>query len=139
MKKSLILSLIALVCLLAVSLFVNVTHAADETWAIVSDANELSVGDQIVITDKAGTYAMSTTQNSSNRAAVAVSSSEGILTINSSVEIITLEQGSVDGTFAFKVSAGYLYAAGSSSNNLKTQTTNNVNGCWKISITNKKA
>ena len=50
------------------------------------------------------------------------------------MQIIELEVGTVDGTFAFNVGNGYLYAGSSSGNHLKTQTTNNANGSWTITI-----
>ena len=109
----------------------------DDTWNLVTDASQLAVGDQIIIVVSTENYALSTTQNTNNRVAVGItkSSDNKTVTIGNSVQIITLQAGTKDGTFAFYTgTAGYLYAASSGSNQLKTQTTNNDNGSWAISI-----
>ena len=105
-----------------------------ETATLVTDAAELAVGDQIVIVATNYDYALSTTQNGNNRGSVAVTKDGDDVSIESEVQVITLENGTVDGTFAFNVGDGYLYAASSSGNQLKTQATNNANGSWKIEI-----
>ena len=56
------------------------------------------------------------------------------LIINNSVQIIILESGTAEGQFAFKVTDGYLYAASTSSNQLKTQDSIKNNGSWTITI-----
>lgn len=104
-------------------------------WTLVTDVNALSNGNQIVIVASGFDYALGTTQNSNNRATVAVAKGDKTVEISESVQIITLEEGTVDGTYAFNVSAGYLYAASSSSNYLRTQVTNDANGSWTIEIT----
>ena len=101
---------------------------------LVTDVAELAVGDQIVIVATNYDYALSTTQNGNNRGSVAVTKDGDDVSIESEVQVITLENGTVDGTFAFNVGDGYLYAASSSGNQLKTQATNNANGSWKIEI-----
>ena len=83
------------------------------TLTRVENESDLSIGDEIAIVSN-GTgskKALSTTQNSNNRGSVGVT---------------------VHWTFA--VDGGYLYAASSSSNHLKTQATNDANGEWTISI-----
>ncbi len=100
----------------------------------------MAAGDKIVLANQSTGMVLSTTQNKNNRKAT----SEGVvfaeennsLTFSSDqVEIITLEAGKTDGTFAFKVTEGYLYASGSSSNNyLKTKAEKDANGSAKISI-----
>lgn len=110
---------------------------AEKAWTLVKSASELAVGDQIIIAAKGSNVALSTTQNSNNRGQVAITKSGDILVNpSSSVQIITLEAGSVSGGFAFKAgSAGYLYAASSSSNHLKTKASKDANGSWSIAIT----
>ena len=106
-------------------------------WELVTDAGALSVGSQIIIAAKDYNFALSTTQNNNNRGATTITKDGNYLADPSSdVQIITLEEGTVAGTFAFNVgTAGYLYAASSGSNHLKTQTTNDANSSWKIEIT----
>ena len=105
-------------------------------WQLVTDASTLKVDDQIVIVAKDSNVALSTTQGNNNRGQAAVTKGDGIVTFGDDVQVITLEAGTKEGTFGFNVGNGYLYAASSSSNYLRTQTTNNDNGSWLITITN---
>ena len=108
----------------------------EKAWTLVTDASTLAAGDKIIIVAKGANYAMSTTQNSNNRAQAAVTKDGNTLTFTSAVQEITLEEGTLAGTFAFNVgSSKYLYAASSSSNHLKTGSKND-NASWKIEIAN---
>lgn len=114
----------------------------ENEYELVTDASQLSVGDKIIIANTATTgsgYAISTTQNSNNRAATSVTISNNKITPDNSVQIITLEK---DGdNWLFNVGNGYLYAASSSSNHLKTEATPDANGNAEatISISNNTA
>lgn len=103
-------------------------------YFLVTDASTLKVGDKIVIVAKDYDFALSTEQKSNNRGQIEITKNDNSITINETVQIITLEAGTVDGTFAFNTGSGYLYAASSNDNYLRTQTTNNANGSWKIEI-----
>ena len=111
------------------------TGTADtvESYVLVTDASSLAAGDTIVITKSDATYAMSTTQNTSNRGAVAIDKSGNTIEINANVQLITL--GSDNGYFTLGVDGGYLYAASTSSNHLKVQTTISNRGQWTITVT----
>lgn len=103
----------------------------------VTDATTLAAGDEVIIAASGYDLAISTTQNSNNRAPVAVTkSSDGskILDPSSSVAILTLEAGTKSGTFAFNTGAGYLFAASSSKNWLRTESTKTDNSSWAITI-----
>ncbi len=113
--------------------------AAASEATLVTDASTLAVGDQIIIVASGYDYALSTTQNSNNRGQASVTKDGDNVSYGEDVQIITLEEGSVDGTFAFNVSTGYLYAASSSGNQLKTKVTLDENGSWAISVTDGKA
>ena len=116
---------------------ITVTGSDDNiTYNLVSNANELKVGDVIVIAASTEDYALSTNQKTNNRGAVAITKADNMITFGDDVELITLERGTVDNTFALKVSSGYLYAASSSDNYLKTQSTINANASWLIDYTN---
>lgn len=132
-----------LVLALAVPMFVFTANAEGEgTWNLVTDASELAAGDQVIIVAKGYTNAMSTTQGSNNRgvAAVTKSGDESTVTFTSSVQVLTLEAGTTDGTFAFNTGNGYLYCASTSSKNyLRTQATKNAAASWKISISDGTA
>ena len=107
-----------------------------ETATLVTDVEELEVGNQIIIVATDSKVALSTTQNNNNRGQIYAerTADKSVVTLNSDVQVITLENGTVAGTFAFNVGGGYLYAASSSSNNLKTKTALDDNGSWKIEI-----
>ena len=81
-----------------------------KVWQLCTENTQFSVGDQIVIVAQAEEYALSTTQNASNRSAVEVSKNADMVSANDDVQVITLEQGLVENTFAFNVGTGYLYA-----------------------------
>lgn len=105
-------------------------------WTLVTDASTLAVGDQIIIAASDYDYALSTEDRGNNRGAVAIKKSETTVTFGDDVQILTLEAGTVDGTFALNTGSGYLYAASSSSNYLKTKTTLDANGSWLVNDTN---
>ena len=105
------------------------------TATLVEDAADLAVGDKVVIVAADSDYALSTTQNNNNRGAVEITKDEnGDVVLNDGVQVLTIENGAADGQFAFQTGNGYLYAASSGSNHLKTQTTNNANGSWSVEI-----
>ena len=97
-------------------------------------ADELAVGDRIVITAQSAEYALGTTQNTSNRSAVSIEKDGDTLVTTDDVQIITLEAGTIENTFAFNVGTGYLYAPSSASNHLKTHAGIDANSCWRITI-----
>ena len=105
-----------------------------KVWQLCTENTQFSVGDQIVIVAQAEEYALSTTQNASNRSAVEVSKNADMVSANDDVQVITLEQGLVENTFAFNVGTGYLYAASSASNVLKTHASIDENSSWKIEV-----
>ena len=117
----------------------KVTVTAGEVakvWTLVTDASTLKAGDQIVIVATNSNYAMSSTQNSNNRAQEAViKSGNTISEPGTSVQKLILEAGKTAGTFAFNTGSGYLYAASSSKNYLRTETTLSDNSSWNITIT----
>ena len=106
-------------------------------WTLVTNVSDLAVGDEIIIAAKDYGYAISTTQNTNNRGQAAITKNGNTLdTPGTSVQILTLAQGSSSGTFAFYTGSQYLYAASSSNNYLKQQTTLNANASWKVTIAN---
>ena len=110
--------------------------ATAETATLVTDVADLAMGDQVIIVATDSKVALSTTQNSNNRGQIIVSrtADKSVVTLKPEVQIITLEKGTKENTFAFNVGNGFLYAASSSANYLKTQTTNNDNGSWNVEI-----
>ena len=137
MKKRIISAiLLTLVAIFAFIPAISLTaEAADSgTYTLVKDASSLKSGDKIIIVANDSDYALSTTQNKNNRGQAAVTKSDDSITFGDDVQIITLEEGNVSGTFAFNVGDGYLYAASSSSNYLRTETTLSDNSSWSITV-----
>ena len=104
-------------------------------WKLVTDAAELENDTRIVIAAKDEAVALSTTQNTYNRGQVEITKKYNTIILTNTVQIITLELGAIENTFAFNTGNGYLYAAGANSNDyLKTQNENNIKGLWEIAI-----
>ena len=112
---------------------------SEEQYALVTSNDQLEAGKEYIIVGKYSTFdtyfAMSTTQNENNRGIVGITVSGDIATISSSdVQVITLE-GSSEGWY-FRVGNGYLYAASSEKNYLRTETTKDDNAKATIEISN---
>ena len=114
--------------------FTQVINESAKTVTLVEDVSELSVGNQVVIVASGFNVALSNVQNTNNRGQAGITKDGNKVELSPNVQILTLENGTVDGTFAFNTGSGYLYAASSGSNHLKTQTTNDANGSWSIAI-----
>lgn len=109
---------------------------AEGTWILVTDASSLQAGDKVIIVARDYDRAMGTTQNTNNRNAIEITknTANNTCTITDNVQQLTLQQGNESGTFAFYTGAGYLYAASSSDNYLRTESTLSNNSSWKVSI-----
>ena len=121
-----------------VTLYAVYTYApADNVFTRVDSTADLVIGNEIVIVAANTDVAMSTTQNSNNRGQIAITkdTENNKVTINDSVQVLTLEEGTVAGTYAFNTGSGYLYAASTSKNYLRTQNTIDGNASWEITIT----
>ncbi len=110
--------------------------AGTDKFELVTDVTTLSDGDVIILVasneveENVSYYALSTTQNSNNRAANEVTVNEdNTITPGSSIQQITLEEG-----FYFNVGDGYLYAASAGSNWLRTETEADDNAKATIEI-----
>ena len=124
--------LLAVVMVLSV-MPVAMAEETAKTATLVTDASTLKVGDEIIIAAKDNDFAMGE-QKTNNRAAVAVTKSEDKLTLTAGVQKLTLKQGAKENTFAFDTGSGYLYAASSSKNHLKTESKLSDNSSWSVAI-----
>ena len=106
--------------------------AAGDNFTLVTAESELKAGDIIIIVNKSAKMALSTTQNSGSRGASSVTITENNIKSTNDTQEITLE-GSV-GAWYFNVGNGYLYAASSKKNQLKTQTAKNDNSKASLSF-----
>lgn len=116
------------------------TESVVDEYVLLTNVADLSVGDQIIITSgtDGAVKAISTTQNNNNRGATDIEiASNTITTIPANAQIITMETGMEANTFAFHVEGdvtGYLYAASSSKNYLRTQDNIDGNASWTIDV-----
>ncbi|MBO5866243.1 MAG: endonuclease [Bacteroidaceae bacterium] len=101
-------------------------------FILVTDASQLTIGDSIIIGYE--NFAMGASAGN-YRHKTDIMVNDGTITyIADDVQIILLEEGAVDGTYAFNVGNGYLAASSSSSNYIATKTTLDANGSWTITI-----
>lgn len=115
----------------------DVEIAKSVVYDLVEDASELTADSEIIIVASDYDVALSTTQNNNNRGQAGITKSADKSTISdpgSTVQVITVEDGTKDGTIAFNVGEGYLYAASSGSNYLRTEATLTDNSSWTVSI-----
>lgn len=114
--------------------YVPPTPAAN--YVLVTDVADIVLGAHyIIVGEKNGAYKAMGIQTNNNRAAVEVTEDNGTITVaeNSGVhEFIICKDG--DKFAIYEAEVGYLYAASSGSNHLKSQVLNNVNGQWDITF-----
>ena len=124
--------------------------SAQTTYTKVTSADQLVIGGKyIIVAEDAthGAYAMGG-QKSNNRAANSITITGNAVSITEATQnstnnvpnqAVALVLGAATGnaeyyTFYDAINNGYLYAASSTANQLKTQATNNVNGEWEITF-----
>ena len=124
---------------------VTITATAEETVVPVTAsyvlATSITSGKHYVIANgkEDGTVKVMGVQNNNNRGAVDATIAEGVLSVSDEYEFIIESASVTEGEtevsgYAIYDESGYLYAASSSSNHLKTQETNNANGIWTITF-----
>ena len=124
------------------NVIVSASFIASETfdthYYLVTSTDQLVAGRTYLIVNTSAGQALSTSQNTNNRSGVAVTLSDGVISsIGSTVCELTLGGSTNAWTFFDAESGdngGYLYAASSSANNLRTQADNDANGQWSIEI-----
>ena len=123
----------------------TIEESVDGYYQLVTSAEDIAYDDVVIIasSDSDGTAsALSITQNSNNRGATDVTISDGkISTISASVQTLTLVDTSeiVSSTFGLYTGSGYLYAASSSNNHLRTKEEADANACFAITFDNGEA
>ena len=133
--KKVLFSLVAM-------LLLSLSGIAQTTYTKVTSASGLEAGANYLIVahhDDFGVLAMGY-QKTSNRNAVVVSENGESITVtpgtdpSSETDVFQITLGGSTGAWTLydEVKEGYLYASSSSSNQLKTQSTNNANGEWSI-------
>ena len=135
--KKVLFSLVAM-------LLLSVSGIAQTTFTKVTSASGLEAGANYIIVahnDDLGVLGMGN-QRTNNRNAVVVSEDGEAITVTpgtdaeSTSDVFQFTLGGNDGAWTLfdEVKGGYLYAASSSSNNLKTQTELDANGQWSITF-----
>ena len=123
-------------------LLLSVSGIAQTTFTKVTSASGLEAGANYLIVahyDELGVLAMGN-QKTNNRNAVVVNENGDAITVTpgtdpaSETDVFQITLGGTANAWTLfdEVKGGYLYAASSSSNNLKTQTTLDANGQWSI-------
>ena len=110
-----------------------------EKYVLVENSADLKLNTKTVIASFDEQVAMSTNQKANNRGQDTVIKTNNTIDLIGDIEIFTLVEGTTSGTYAFKCESGYLFAASSTSNHLKTYTTLDANGSFNITITNGAA
>ena len=126
---------------------ISITWAEEDNpdeyyYTLLTDASSLSSGDKIIILNTGGTSALSTTQGTNSRTGVtaadnnwSISDDKTTVTLGASTTVEVMTIGISNSHKVFISSTGYLYAASSSANQLKTRGANNdANGEWTISL-----
>ena len=135
--KKVLFSLVAM-------LLLSVSGIAQTTFTKITSASDLEAGANYLIVahyDDLGVLAMGK-QNNNNRKAVVVSENGESITVtpgtdpDSDTDVFQFTLGGNTGAWTFfdEAKGGYLYAASSSSNYLKTQTALDANGEWAITF-----
>ena len=109
-----------------------------QEYQLVTSVDQLVAERTYLIVNVANGKALGTTQNNNNRSASEVTIEDGIIsTIDNTVCELVLGTAGNNWTFFdadYGTNGGYLYAASSGNNYLRTQASNNANGQWSISI-----
>lgn len=127
-------------------LLLSMSGFAQTTFTKVTSASGLEAGASYLIVahhDDFGALALGY-QKSNNRNAVVVDEEGESITVTlgtdptSTTDVFAVTLGGETGAWTFydEVKGGYLYAASSSGNQLKTQTTLDANGQWSITFNN---
>lgn len=128
--------------------FSGVEPKADAIYSLVTSTDALTFGSEVIIVgfgDK-GTVALSTTQNNNNRGIAGVTvESDKVKNPSDGVQVFTLEFGELGNSVAFydgegdpdakdKIEVGYIYAASSSNNYMRTEKVLSKNSSFEVKI-----
>ena len=106
-------------------------------WKLVTDESELKNDTRIVIAAKDYNFALSTTQNDANRGQATIEKKYNTISqFDGSTQILSLVDVTNNSFALYTGTQGYLYAASSSANQLKTKEEFDLNGDsdWSIAI-----
>ena len=106
-----------------------------DQYVRVTDVSEIHVGDEVLIVNKEGTYALGgqVSTGTAHRSRVAVTTENGVVTDAGKATPLTVEAGASAGTWAFYTGSGYLSSA-SSKNVLRESKEKNGNSSWTVTV-----
>lgn len=117
--------------------FSGVEPKTDVVYSLVTSTDALTAGSEVIIVgfgDK-GNVALSTTQNTNNRGTLGVTvESDKVKNPSDGVQVFTLGFGELGNSVAFSTGAGYIYAASSGSNWLRTEENLSKNSSFEVKI-----
>lgn len=110
-------------------------NAVADGFKLVTDAAQLQNGDHVIIAAAESNFAVSKTQNGNNRGQTAVTKTGQYLTYEGAQVAVFVITSEANNTWSFydQANNGYIYAASSSSNYLRTKAELDNNGRWSIS------
>ncbi len=115
--------------------FEYIAYTVGEQEAIqVTDLSELASGDKIIIVAKDYNFSLGTEQRNNNRGLGNVVKMNNICRYDDATQILTLEAGTTEDTFALYTGEGYLFAPVDSGNYLRTNDDKTDNGSFTITI-----
>ena len=110
----------------------TVVPSVREEYILVTDASTLAAGDQLLVVNLDGEYAMGPQSNNFRSVVGVTVQDDCVVEFPENAAVITLEGTS--GSWNLKVSDGYLASGTSNSNYLRTVTSVNDNARWTISV-----
>ena len=115
---------------------ISATAVEATTYALATGISTIGSGKHYIIVGNVNNdYFAMGTQNQNNRAAVSVTDNNGTISVSSQdVKEVVIVGPDKDSRYAIYDGTGYLYAASSSSNYLKTKEELDANGLWSISF-----
>ena len=106
-----------------------------DQYVRVTDVSEIHVGDEVLIVNNEGTYALGgqVSTGTAHRSRVAVTTENGVVTDPGKATPLTVEAGASAGTWSFYTGTGYLSSA-SSKNVLRESKDKNGNSSWTVTV-----
>ena len=106
-----------------------------DQYVRVTDVSEIHAGDELLIVNTEGTYALGgqVSTGTAHRSRVAVTTENGVVTDPGKATPLTVEAGASAGTWSFYTGTGYLSSA-SSKNVLRESKDKNGNSSWTVTV-----
>lgn len=113
------------------------TLVTPKVYELVKDVENLTNNSKVIIVGAETDTAISTTQNTNNRGQAAVDKDGDTITDPAdNVEVFSVSEGTVSDSYSFlaTTAAGYIYAAASDANNMKTEAEKSANSSFAVTI-----